>query len=79
MTRALRSVEVWHSYFAPLEWAMSRKELLDSSNSCFAKVIVRSEKNIKKKDRPVVGIHYTGPNAGEVIQGFAVAMQCNVR
>ena len=24
----------------------------------------------------VVGLHFTGPNAGEVLQGFAVAMRC---
>jgi thioredoxin reductase (NADPH) len=26
-------------------------------------------------DRRVIGLHYLGPNAGEVIQGYAVAMK----
>jgi pyruvate/2-oxoglutarate dehydrogenase complex dihydrolipoamide dehydrogenase (E3) component len=35
----------------------------------YAKAVVDSQ-----TDR-VVGLHYAGPNAGEVMQGFAVAMK----
>jgi glutathione reductase (NADPH) len=31
----------------------------------------------RKSDR-VLGVHMVGPEAGEVIQGFAVALNCNV-
>ena len=64
------NTEVYHSYFTPLEWSFSfnRKE-----TQGFLKVIVN------KLDRErVVGIHYLGPNAGEVMQGFAVAMKAGV-
>lgn len=40
-----------------------------SDEACYAKVIVYNV-----NDR-VVGLHYLGPNAGEVTQGFAVAMR----
>ena len=35
-----------------------------------AQVIVDNSMNNR-----VVGIHYTGPHAGEIIQGYAVAMR----
>ena len=38
-------------------------------NKCYAKVIVEKETDI------VVGMHYAGPNAGEVMQGFSSAMK----
>ena len=28
-----------------------------------------------EEDETVLGLHLTGPNAGEVLQGFAVAME----
>ena len=61
--------EVFHSVFRPLEWNFlsDREEL-----SCFAKVIVNLQNG------KVVGIHFLGPHAGEVIQGFAVAMKVGV-
>ena len=43
----------------------------DGSNyrtAVYAKAIVH-----KKSDR-VIGLHYAGPNAGEVMQGYAVAV-----
>jgi pyruvate/2-oxoglutarate dehydrogenase complex dihydrolipoamide dehydrogenase (E3) component len=64
------STEVYHSYFTPLEWSfsLSRKE-----TQGFLKVIVN-----KLDNERVVGIHYLGPNAGEVMQGLAVAMKAGV-
>jgi thioredoxin reductase (NADPH) len=31
---------------------------------------------VHKADDRVVGMHYLGPNAGEVIQGYGVALKC---
>ena len=31
------------------------------------------------ENEKVIGIHYLGPNAGEVIQGYAVAMKMNAK
>jgi len=42
---------------------------LDIPN-CFAKMICTGE------DDRVVGLHFVGPNAGELMQGFALAIKC---
>ncbi len=33
----------------------------------------------KKDEERVIGIHYVGPNAGEIMQGFAVAMKLGLK
>lgn len=61
------NIEVYHREFVPLEWSIS---LSRHSQNAFAKVIVD-----KTPDEKVLGIHYVGPNAGEVMQGYGVAMK----
>lgn len=61
-------VEVYHSSFVPLEWSLTYAR---SSDSALAKVIV------DKATDKVLGMHYVGPNAGEVMQGFGVSMKNN--
>ncbi|KAL3914914.1 MAG: hypothetical protein SGPRY_007452 [Prymnesium sp.] len=61
------NVEVYHSYFKPLEWTIPHK----GDNACYVKLIC----HIADKER-VIGLHICGPNAGEMTQGFAVAMKC---
>jgi len=60
------NVEVYHSYFTPLEWTVSHRE----ENACYIKCITN-----KLDNERVVGLHVVGPNAGEVIQGFAAAIK----
>lgn len=62
------AIEVYHREFLPLEWSLSMNRNHDSA--CFAKIIV----NRHNHDQ-VLGIHYVGPNAGEVMQGYGVAMK----
>ena len=64
------NVEIYHTSFKPLEWNFlsARDDLL-----CFGKIIV----NLKDNEK-VVGIHFLGPHAGEVLQGFAVAIKAGV-
>nr|XP_023668375.1 thioredoxin reductase 1, cytoplasmic [Paramormyrops kingsleyae] len=62
-------VEVYHTSYCPLEWALPGRE----KHSCYAKVICHTPDNER-----VVGIHVLGPNAGEIIQGFAVALKCGL-
>jgi glutathione reductase (NADPH) len=57
-------VRVFRSDFKAL-----RHTLTDSTERCLVKVIVDAA-----SDR-VVGLHMVGPDAGEVVQGFAVAMR----
>jgi len=78
------AVEVYHSSFTPLEWALAhpdpsltdkdaraaRKLIESEQGACYLKLIV-----LLKEDERVVGFHYCGPNAGEVTQGFATAMR----
>jgi thioredoxin/glutathione reductase (selenoprotein) len=63
------AISVYHSSFKPLEWNFlaSRED-----DVCYTKVVV------EKATRKVLGFHYLGPNAGEVSQGYAVAIKCGV-
>ncbi|XP_039653277.1 thioredoxin reductase 3 [Perca fluviatilis] len=61
------NLEVFHSLFWPLEFTVPGRD----NNKCYAKIICNKLDN----DR-VIGFHYLGPNAGEVTQGFGVAMKC---
>jgi pyruvate/2-oxoglutarate dehydrogenase complex dihydrolipoamide dehydrogenase (E3) component len=66
----LENIEVYHREFLPLEWSISYGR---SDNFAFTKVIVE-----KAKPEKVLGIHYVGPSAGEVMQGYGAAMKCGV-
>lgn len=61
------NIVVYHTLAKPLEWALNSER---DSDYGFLKVICDKSKNEK-----VVGFHVLGPNAGEVTQGFAVAMK----
>ncbi|VDK21587.1 unnamed protein product [Taenia asiatica] len=64
------NIEVFHSHFQPLEWTVPNRP----NNTCYAKLIIN-----KQDDNRVVGFHVFGPNAGEVTQGYAVAMHLGAR
>ena len=65
-----KNVEVYHSYFKPLEWTVPHR----GDNACYAKLIVD-----KADDERVIGLHICGPAAGEMTQGFAVALKCGAK
>ncbi|MFZ6745392.1 glutathione-disulfide reductase [Undibacterium sp. JH2W] len=60
-------VKIFKSEFKALKHTLS-----GSTERCLMKMIVDTN-----TDR-VLGMHMVGPDAGEIIQGFAVAMQCGV-
>jgi pyruvate/2-oxoglutarate dehydrogenase complex dihydrolipoamide dehydrogenase (E3) component len=62
-------VEVYHGHLSPLEWSLA---YLDP-NTCYAKMVVRKSTDV------VVGFHLLAPNAGEIAQMAAVAMNCGAR
>uniref|UniRef100_A0A8D1YLP0 thioredoxin-disulfide reductase (NADPH) n=2 Tax=Sus scrofa TaxID=9823 RepID=A0A8D1YLP0_PIG len=64
-----RLEKVYHTLFWPLEWTVACRD----NNTCYAKIICNKLDN----DR-VIGFHVLGPNAGEIIQGFAAAMKCGL-
>jgi len=63
-------IEVYHTSFWPLEWTVAHRP----DNACYCKLICikKTEANPSEK---VVGFHYLGPNAGEVTQGFGIALK----
>lgn len=61
------NVDTYLSSFQPLEWSIVQDY---GELSCLAKVIVD-----KSDDERVLGMHIAAPNAGEIIQGFAVAFR----
>mmetsp|Transcript_29207 Transcript_29207/g.44589 ORF Transcript_29207/g.44589 Transcript_29207/m.44589 type:complete len:614 (-) Transcript_29207:482-2323(-) len=60
------SIEVYHKSFVPLEWSLSSDT---RTHQGFTKVIV------DKNNGKVLGIHFLGPSAGEVMQGYGTAMK----
>ncbi|XP_024131595.1 thioredoxin reductase 2, tandem duplicate 2 [Oryzias melastigma] len=60
-------IEVYHAFYKPLEFTVSQRD----SSQCYIKVICEREGNQK-----ILGLHFLGPNAGEVLQGFSLALQC---
>ena len=65
------NIEIYHTHFKPLEWNFNWEH---EDNSCYTKIIVD-----KKDEERVVGFHYIGPHAGEVTQGYAVAMKMGAK
>ena len=55
------------SYLKPLEWAINKEEhngtMHREDNVCYVKMIC-----VLSQKEKVVGLHYLGPNAGEVMQ-----------
>lgn len=64
------NIEVYHSEFLPLEWSISFGR---SENLAYTKVIAE-----KAAPQRVLGIHYLGPQAGEVMQGYGAAIKCGL-
>jgi thioredoxin reductase (NADPH) len=67
------NIEVYHQYFEPLEGRIADmcEPSLEKRPACYAKLIVHAAEGGR-----VVGLHVCGPHAGEMTQGFAVAMRC---
>lgn len=60
-----RNVVIYHKHFKPLDWELIPYAPADE---CYIKLITED-------DGKVIGVHFLGPHAGEVIQGMAVAMK----
>ena len=57
-------VDSYISSFQPLEWSIAHKEV-----NSYAKIVYN------RTDQTVLGLHIASPNAGEIIQGYAVAFR----
>ena len=58
-------LDVFHTNFSPLDWSMAHVH----DNKCYMKILVQ-----RSTDK-VVGFHVLAPNAGEIVQGVAVALR----
>ncbi|KAK3083951.1 hypothetical protein FSP39_005938 [Pinctada imbricata] len=58
------NVEVYHAFYRPLEFSIPNRD----ASQCYIKAICTEDE--------VVGLHITGNNAGEIIQGFTTAVRC---
>ena len=61
-------VDAYVSSFQPLEWTLVQDY---ADLQCIAKVVVETTSGQER----VLGMHIAAPNAGEIIQGFAVAFR----
>lgn len=65
------------SCLQPTQWGPA---LHRPKNRCSCKAIVaKDEHSGDFENGLVIGLHYFGPNAGEVMQGFATAMQMGMK
>lgn len=60
-------LEIYHKGLSPLEWEMVKEK---PEGYALAKLICLKEESMR-----VVGFHVLAPNAGEITQGYAVAMR----
>ena len=58
------NIKAYHGLTAPLEHAINYM-----TGKAYMKIVCRKEANNREK---VLGMHFVGPHAGEVMQGFAV-------
>lgn len=78
------NIEVFLSEFMTLEFAATHRErhpkhigedgMNDLQPMCLAKLVC-----LKQEENKVVGLHFVGPNAGEVTQGFHLAMKLGAK
>jgi thioredoxin reductase (NADPH) len=64
------NIEIYHREVTPLEVSIYHA----NATTAYMKVICE-----RTEDEKVLGIHYLGPSAGEVINGFAVAMKLGLK
>lgn len=60
------NVEIYHAYYKPTEFFVPQK----SVRYCYLKAVA-----LRDGDQKVLGLHYVGPVAGEIIQGFGAALK----
>uniref|UniRef100_A0A8C1L0Z4 Thioredoxin reductase 2 n=1 Tax=Cyprinus carpio TaxID=7962 RepID=A0A8C1L0Z4_CYPCA len=62
-------IEVYHAFYKPLEFTVAERD----ATQCYIKVVC-----LQEGEQRVLGLHFTGPNAGEVTQGFSLGFQCGL-
>lgn len=63
------NIEVYHAYYKPTEFFVPQRSI----RYCYLKAVA-----MKEGDQKIVGLHFLGPVAGEIIQGFAAALKSGI-
>ncbi|XP_072944205.1 thioredoxin reductase 1, mitochondrial isoform X2 [Epargyreus clarus] len=63
------AVEVYHAFYKPTEFFIPQRNI----KNCYLKAVA-----LREGPQRVLGLHFVGPVAGEVIQGFAAAVKCGI-
>ncbi|XP_030023494.1 thioredoxin reductase 1, mitochondrial isoform X3 [Manduca sexta] len=63
------SLEVYHAYYKPTEFFIPQRNI----RNCYLKAVA-----LRDAPQRILGLHFVGPVAGEVIQGFAAAIKCGI-
>lgn len=61
------NIEVYHAYYKPLEFTVAERD----ASQCYIKMVC-----LRDEQQRILGLHFIGPNAGEVVQGFTLGMKC---
>lgn len=74
-----KNVDTWLKEWQPLEISAAVSANLSSSSTqkpypCLIKLVC-----LPSNENKVVGLHYVGPNAGEIVQGFSMAINMGAR
>lgn len=64
-----KELEIYHAYYKPTEFFIPQRSIAH----CYIKVVA-----LRSGDQQILGMHFIGPQAGEVIQGFAAALKCKL-
>ncbi|ODM95501.1 Thioredoxin reductase 1, cytoplasmic [Orchesella cincta] len=66
-TYGAANIEIYHKSASPLEFSINKRD----GEAIYAKLVCLKKRGKEK----VIGFHYLGPNAGEITQGFAMAVK----
>lgn len=63
------NLEVYHAFYKPTEFFIPQRNI----RNCYLKAVA-----LREAPQRILGLHFVGPVAGEVIQGFAAAIKCGI-
>ncbi|XP_072044137.1 thioredoxin reductase 2, mitochondrial-like [Amphiura filiformis] len=63
------NIEVYHAFYKPVEFSVAER----TAEFCYIKAICTGD-----GDQRILGLHISGPHAGEMMQGFAAAVKCGL-
>ncbi|CAI2348518.1 unnamed protein product [Caenorhabditis sp. 36 PRJEB53466] len=64
------AIEVFHSHYTPFEYIVPQNK---DKQFCYVKAVC-----LRDEPQKVLGLHFVGPNAAEVMQGYAVAFRAGI-